>query len=196
MSSRYVATSSAQFLRKIALDYIRYGYIRYALREIPAIKDVEAVDRKLIECYQITSCRSRRARRRAQKLSNVVYVRYGHTFVLLATEGKHQTFDQIMSHNFRIAPLLYQNYSIGIHSEKPDVRVRAMIWSKVKRRFEMIALHEKTEVQRKLNALPFARFPGIIRQKRKLVHRINARRKRAGLAMLELPRFSQQRRRI
>ena len=190
-SHRFVAQSSLELVRKVAIDYLRYGYCHYAVRQIPEGKNLEVIGRKLMDCYDITGCRTKRSRRRAKGLANVVFVRCGLTFVLLATDGHHHTFSKITSCDVRDTPLYWDSYSIGMRAGKPEVRVRAQVWTGIERRFSIIGLHEHSDVQRKLDTLPYPRFPGIIRQRRKLVADINARRKRAGLLLLELPRFTQ-----
>lgn len=193
MRSQFVATSTAQFIRKVAIDYVRFGYVRYALRSIPDHRNPWAIDEKLRYCYDITTDTKKRTRRRQKGLGNVVFVRLGHRFVLLATEGEHQAFNRLVSHKIQKTPFCFEQYSISIGGNStPVVTVRRPVWKAVKHRFKLIGLHDHQEVQRKFDKLPFAAFPGVIRQKRKLGQAINNRRKVAGLPLLVLPRFTQK----
>ncbi|MBE9117279.1 hypothetical protein IQ249_15365 [Lusitaniella coriacea LEGE 07157] len=184
---RFIADTPVQFVRKVAIDYLRFGYVRYALREIPDTKDPEMVDAKLLNCYDITTCATRRARRRHKGFANVVFVRYQRSFVLLATLGTHRLFDPLASYDFRTVPLHFHDYSIGVRRGVPCVRVRQTVWRDVEGRFAQLALKPKEVIERKINALPYARFPGVLRQKFALVCEINQRRKRAGLPFVVLP---------
>ena len=182
----YQAQTLGSFLRRVAIDYVRYGYVRYALREIPPEKDPTLIDCKLVALYGVTRCRVTRMRRRKQGLANVQYVRFGHSFVLLATEGHHPIFENLRTFDIRSAPLYFRGYSIGVKQGKPCVMVAPNEWSKVQHRFSQIALHQKESVEHKLNSLPYYHFPGVIRQKLTLVTAINKRRKQAGLLPLSL----------
>jgi len=188
----FIAQTPTQFIRKVALDYLRYGYWCYALREIPEGKDLATVDQKLIDYYDITTCRTRRARNREKGLANVVFVRYKNHFVLLATDGVHEQFEKLNSYDIRMAPLHFHDYSVGMLRGKPSVQVAKAIWQDVERRFQNIALHHKNEVECKVNALPYANFPGVYTQKLALLSQINRKRKRAGLPLVKLEKNSKK----
>lgn len=183
---RYVATNKGQFVRKIAIDYVRYGYVRYVLRQIPEGKNLAVIDQKLITHYQVTFCRTTRMRRRRKQQAVVQYVRYGHSFVLLATEGIHEQFDRVVSYDCRTSPLYFDSYAIGIKNGKVRVTIRRGVWAMVCDRFKQIGLHHTTKVEQQLGALPFCNFPGVVRQKQALVSCINERRDRAGLPRVSL----------
>lgn len=182
----FIATTPVQFVRKVAIDYLRFGYVRYKRLDIPNGKDIGSVEGKLFDCYDIIACRTTRSRRRSQGAANVVFVRYHRFVVLLATEGVHPQFDKLVWYDFRYAPLHFSDYTVGLHHNTPCVRVGKAVWSEVERRFERIALHRQEELERKINSLPYARFPGVISQKIALVSRLNRRRKRAGLPPIAL----------
>ena len=187
MGYQYEVKSPGQFIRRIAIDYVRFGYVRYILRQIPVTKDPTLVDRKLVDLYEVTQCRTKRLRRRNKGLANVVYTRFSHSFVLLASgEGIHPMFDKLRSFDIRTTPLHFCDYSIGITQGKPCVKVGCHAWKKVESRFGKIGLHQREKVEEKLNRLPYYNFPGIVRQKTELVTVINQRRKRAGLSRVIL----------
>lgn len=182
----YEVNTLRQFLQRVASVYLVNGYVRYALREIPGEKDPLGVERKLLDSYGIVRCRTTRMRRRAKGLASVGYVRLGHTFVLLATEGEHPTFDRIRSYDFRTTPLHIRGYSVGVRRGKPCIEVSRQVWVEVERRFERIGLHDLVVLEKKLGALPYYHFPGVLQQKRSLVAAINRRRKRSGLPQVSL----------
>ena len=176
--------SIGEFIRRIAIDYVRYGYVRYVVREIPEGKDLHAIDRKLRIHYAVTQCRTTRMRRRQKQQAVVQYVRYGHSFVLLATEGKHDQFERLTSYDCRTTPLQIKSYSIGLKNGRVMVRVRHELWADTIKHFERYALHDIQKVKNKLGSLPYCHFPGVIRQKQKLVVQINQRRQKAGLPLV------------
>lgn len=138
---KHKAKSLGWFLRKVAYDYARYGYHHYALREIPQGKDLEAVDQKLLSIYQITYCRTTRARRRKNGLSNVALVRYKRWFLLLGTDGRHETFSRVVTRDFRIAPLHFGGYSVGLKNQEPSVMITPNRMTRIREIALKIALH-------------------------------------------------------
>jgi hypothetical protein len=186
MAYSFVVTTLDALIRRVAIDYLRFGYCRYVVRHIPLDKEPNLVDAKLIQTYNITQDRMVRLRRKQKGLANVVYVRQGHRFILLATEGTHPTFDRICWRDLRVAPLHLACYSIGVKAEKPCVRVARHTWKPIEEYFLSIALRPTPEVKAKINNLRFYSFPGVIRQKLKLVKAVNQRRKKAHLPRVEL----------
>lgn len=184
--------SIGEFIRRIAIDSVRYGYVRYVVREIPEGKNTLAIDNKLRAHYKITSCRTTRMRRRQKQQAVLQYVRYGRQFVLLATEGKHDEFERLKFYDCRIAPIQVYSYSIGLKNGVVRVCIRHEVWSGTIKHFERLALHDIDKVEKKLHALPYCHFPGVVRQKQQLVSMINQKRSRAGLPTVALtPRIKE-----
>lgn len=177
----YEVSTLGHFLRRIALDYMRYGYIRWALRHIPTDKDPKAIDRKLVEVYGVTQCRTKRMRQKQKGLAVVQYVRFDHTFVLLATKGSHPAFERIQSYDATLAPLYIGAYSIKVLPQGVSVQVRREVWQYAEARLHRRALYPHAIVERAVNSLPYYRFPGVVAQLRELVTAINHRRRVAGL---------------
>lgn len=180
--------SLGDFLRRIAFDYARYGYTRYALRQIPADKDFQAIDLKLHRVYGVTSCRTRRSRQRRRGLACVEYLRFQEWFILLATPGHHEAFSKIRSFDLRQSPLHFRGYSVGFVGERVSIRVARSVWRRVQRKVYQGALQDGAEVEKWLASLPFYRFPDVVTQLESLTLAINLRRKRAGLSRVT-PRF-------
>ena len=74
------------------IRYVASGHYFYHTGRIPDRKDVAAVDRKLVELYDIAKPRWARARRRLAGTAGIHYLRYGRFFVLMATHGEHPFF--------------------------------------------------------------------------------------------------------
>lgn len=87
------AVSLAGFIQQLAVAYVAHGYWFYARGWIPIDKDPEAIDRKLIDRYGIDVSKWERARRKRAGLANLHYLRFGRTFVLIATHGQHWFFE-------------------------------------------------------------------------------------------------------
>lgn len=189
---RHEAQTLGEFLRRIAIDYARFGYTRYAVRTIPEGKDLDAIDRKLIAIYGVTSCRTTRMRRKHQGKACVQYLRFQHSFILLASYGEHAAFSKICSFDMKDSPLHFRGYSIGFVGGTVSVRVAKSVWSHVRRELGTVALENRAQVEKAIASLPFYKFPGVVSQMTQLIADINHIRKQAGPAqisptLLQLP---------
>ena len=108
-----------------------------------------------------------RARRKQKGLANVVYVRFGQTFILMATPGEHAAFDKIVSRDFRECPLHFSGYSIGIKNKKPHVIIEPKRFKGIHTKAHKIALHNSGKVTRKL-------VPHSFEKRYIVIHSINA----------------------
>lgn len=191
MTSKYVAESLGWFLRKVAIDYVRYGYVRYALCTIPEVKageeELRRIDRKLISTYRVTYHGTTRARRRAKGLANVAYVRYRRWFVLLSSEGMHDSdeFERLSPKDIREVPFVFCGYIVSLKRGKVQVAMTGRRMGRIEKIAKQIALHQEGKVRAFfLNISHSIHFPGVVRQKLKLLRSINQKRKRAGLSRL------------
>ena len=180
---QYKAEKLGTFLWKIRL-YIQHGYIRYLVRKIPEGKDLESIDKKILSCYDITYNYNTRVSRRKNNTGNVVYVRFGHTFILFCDEREHKEFDKMESLDFRTSPLHFSGYSIGIKQDKPCIIIAPLRFKAIRKQAQTIALHNRKKIQAYFeNISPFT-FKGVATQKEKLLKEINKRRKKAGLPLI------------
>lgn len=182
--AKYEADTLGIFLSKV-MCYMRYGYLRYAVREIPATKDLYQVDRKILVAYSVTFHRTTRANRRKKRLANVVYIRFNHTFILLASHGTHEAFERIVSRNFHTTPLHFRGYSLGIKQGKPHLIIAPTRYQAIRSELQNIALHNQSKVTAYFQRISPFRFAGINQQKWTLFLEVNKRRKVAGLARIE-----------
>ncbi len=182
--AQYKVKKLGQFLFKLN-HYMRYGYVHYYIREIPGHKDLSEVDRKLLLTYDVTNNRMLRAKRKREGIRNLVYIRFGQTFILLATEGKSPAFDRLKFLNFTDSPLYFSHYSIGIKQNKPYIQIEPLRYKQLKKVAEKIALHQHDKVEKfLLKVSPFS-FKGVSDQRWKLYKLVNLKRKKAGLARIK-----------
>ena len=181
---KYKAEILGIFLWKVAYHYVKYGYCMYALREIPEGKDLNGIDEKIRSAYAVTYCRMTRLRRKKEGMANVVYIRYRRSFILLGTPGAHESFSRIVTHDINTAPLHFKGYSIGIKGGKPSVMITAHRMKKIAAIAYGIALHNEKRVTDFFQSISPYTFPGVVRQIRALLFRVNRRRKRAGLSVI------------
>ncbi len=115
MAYRAEATSVEGFVQQIACCYLRHGYWFYVAGNVPAGKDAQAIDEKLIAKYGIGISEATRARRKKLGQANLQYLRFERFFVLLATQGHHQFFEEERDaiRDFRKVPLKFAGYSIS-----------------------------------------------------------------------------------
>jgi len=116
MKYRCKATSLEGFVQILASNYLPHGYWFYVTGRVPAGKDPQAVDRKIIKKYQIDLSRQQRCRRKKAGQANLHYVRFEDFFVVLATHGKHSFFtcEAKGVRDIRKYPLLVHGYSLGV----------------------------------------------------------------------------------
>ena len=89
---RCEAMSISALVQQLAVSYIGNGYWFYVTGRIPDGKDVSAVDRKLMERYEVPLSKWARGRRRAKGEACVHYIRHERFFVLIACRGEHRFF--------------------------------------------------------------------------------------------------------
>jgi hypothetical protein len=183
---RWQVNTLGAFLRRIAIDYVRYGYVWYAVREIPQGKEPQNVADRVCRYYSITASRVARERLKRQGKGNVVVVVYKRTLVLLATEGVHRFFDEDRPSDIRVSPLHLFGYSIGVKEAKPCVMIAPIRWKAIANQAHAIALHNQDKVRDYFERISPFKFPGILRQKKKLLHMVNLKRKRAGLPPIKI----------
>lgn len=181
----YITDSLGVFLRKIAFDYLRFGYARYVLRTIPEGKDLEKVDRKILKAYGVTFHHATRARRRKNGLGNVVYIRFGHRFILMASNGSHEAFDKLDCKDLKNHPLLFDGYSVGVKRGKPCIMIPQKRFKPLRKKLLAVATHDLRKVQNLFDSISPFQFPEVVRQKQKLLTEINQKRRVAGLPLLK-----------
>lgn len=187
MKYRAEATSLSGFIQQLAVSYIGRGYFFYVLGRIPERKDKEAVDEKLIEKYGIERSKASRSRRKCLGFSNVQYIRFRDTFVILATPGKHQFFLEEGSRirDVREVPLKLFGYAISYRSGHLHVRIEQQQYLELKSYFVETSVHRSKEtLERHLATLPFEPYAPVRSQLHSILREANRRRKAAGFELL------------
>lgn len=189
---RCEARSVEAFVQQIAVSYVLNGYYFFVTGEIPEGKDPRGVDAKIIDRYGLNISKWRRCRRRRAGIAAVQYLRFGRSFVILATEGEHVFFDREAAtiRDLRRAPIKCFGYSIGCHLENDgtwhaSVRIEDEAFRRLKESFNQAALclgKEKLAVE--IRSLPFAPFAPVRGQFVSILHLVNRLRKRAGLPLV------------
>lgn len=88
---RYETASVAGFVSQV-VRYVSAGYYFYVRIRIPDRKCPVAVDRKLLELYDIAQPAWRRERRNLKKSAGIHYLRHGRLAVIMLTKGRHERF--------------------------------------------------------------------------------------------------------
>ena len=115
MRYRYLATTPEGFVQQVAVSYLRHGYWWYVSGWIKPGKDPQAVDRKLLEKYQIVIGERERTSRKRRGLANMQYIRHGNSFLLLVTQGHHpfKQEERTQMRDCRRIPIRFEGYSIS-----------------------------------------------------------------------------------
>ncbi len=189
MKYKYLCASENGFVQQLAVAYVNHGYWFYVTGTIPNNKNAVLVDRKLIEKYNIAISKWARARRKLQGLANVQYLRHRQRFILIATRGKHEFFEQEGDtvKDIRREPLLYAGYSIGYHQGvdrkwHASVRIHPEQYRLIRDYFLGVGVHRSVErIRRELQLMPFEPYAPVRRQMLNILRAMNRRRRTAGL---------------
>lgn len=183
MGYRYEATSIPGFIQQLAVGYVGRGYFFYVLGRVPEGKDPRRVDQKLIEKYGIAISKSARARRKALGYANLQYLRYQDTFLLLATQGKHEFFleEAGQVRDAREMPIKLFGYAVSYRAGHPHVRIEQRQYLELKSYFSELSVHRKREtLERGLRSLYFEPYAPVRSQLHVVLREMNRRRKAAG----------------
>ena len=205
MEYRCVASSPTGFVQQLAACYLPHGYWFYVQGFVPKDKDPTQVDAKLIAKYGIGVSRQSRARRKAVGIANVHYLRYRHTFLLLATHGHHPFYDEETEsiRDARKIPIKFYGYSISVQkggflrklkaddSPVPDdrwrvrVQIRREEYEALKAYYLDRAVHASPEsLSAALFNVPYEPYAPVRQQMLNLLRLVNAKRRTAGLQPL------------
>lgn len=201
MEYRFEATSVEGFVQMLASNYLPHGYWFFVQGFVPDGKDLRSVDEKLLTRYRIRMSRDERARRKRAGHANLHYLRFGRTFVLLATKGHHLFFEEERTRirDVRQCPILFQGYSLslarggflkkeeGAVEPVPDgkLRVRVQVsrerFLSMKAYFLEVATHRRPEtLAQELWRVPFEPYAPVRKQMLNLLRLINQARGEAG----------------
>ena len=125
MIARAEATSLAGFIQQLAVCLVGRGYWFYVLGTVPAGKDPTTIDAKLVHRYRADASKWARLRRKRAGLANVSYLRLGRTFVLVATHGLGEFFDEegAAVRDARREPIKVGGYAVGYRGGHVSVRI-------------------------------------------------------------------------
>ena len=134
-----------------------------------------------------------RARKKKRGEASVQYLRFGNTFVLLATEGAHGIFEEERGsiRDFRQTPLRFGDYSIGCGRGQggwhASVRIAREVYLQLERHFMSTCLRKSaTELASEFHELPFEPYAPVKRQLLRLLWKVNERRSVARLEPVPL----------
>lgn len=185
MTYRCEATSVAGFIQQLAVGYVQHGHFFYTTGQVPDRKDPKAVDAKLIERYGLDLSRWARARRKEVGRASVQYIRHDRFFVLVATVGRHEFFEEEDAKDVRRNPIRYAGYSISYRQGVDrrfhvSVRIAPDEYLKLKSFFVGMAVHRSVEnMSAEFSRVPFEPYAPIRRQLLNILRAVNRERKAA-----------------
>jgi len=194
---------------------VRYGYWYYVTGTIPEGKDSQEVDAKIMAKYDIGCSRWTRARRKKKGLANIHYVRHQSFFVMFATKGQHEWFEQEewacekkrkesggRIRDIRRQPLTRGGYTVSFKECSSTgrghvaVRIHPEDYRCLKDYFLQLATHRSaTKLVSEFNHFPFEPYAGIRQQRWNIVQAVNKARKRAGFELID-PAMLRKKRRV
>lgn len=188
MAYRFEATSVEGFIQQLACSYLPHGYMFYVAGRVPEGKDPAAVDEKLLTRYEIDISKWARARRKKAGLANLHYLRFGRTFVLVATAGRHPFFTEEAAaiRDIRKVPIRLGGYSVSFRRGAdgkfhPHVRMDEDHYRGLKAYLLGLAVHRRAEaLVDELWRVPFEPYAPVRRQLFNILRAVNRARKVAG----------------
>jgi hypothetical protein len=181
---RYEATTVGGFVQQLAVSYLRHGYWFYVASCIPEGKDPRAVDRKLLDLYEIEQSKWSRARRKKAGLANMQYLRHGRFCLLLATHREHPFFEREAGaiRDAREQPITFAGYAISHRRGRSCVRIEANEMKYQKARLARLAGRLSTEaLEREFRLLPYEPYAPVRKGLFVLLRAVNGVRDARGL---------------
>ena len=181
---RCEATTLEGFIQQLAVSYVGRGYYYYVLGRVPDGKDARAIDQKLIERYAITEKKWTRAYRKRNGLANLQYIRFRDTFVLIASDGKHEAFwsrEKYQIRDVRRVGIRLGGYLVSFRNGHVQVRIDDETYRELKAFYEELATKRSLETMvQEFYGFPFEPYAPIRRQAFNILRAVNRRRKQAG----------------
>lgn len=187
MEYRCNATSLEGFIQQLAVSYVSRGYWHYTTGQIGRGKNPEAVDRKLIERYDITAKKWKRARRKQMGFANLQYIRFERFFVILATDGEHifKRRERGQIRDARRNAIHFGGYQVAFRNGHVQVRIADEAYQLIKAYYVDLAVRRKREFMiEEFYKFPFEPYAPIRRQAFNILRQVNRVRKRAGYEQL------------
>ena len=187
MEYRCVATSLEGFIQQLAVAYVARGYFYYVMGTIPAAKDPEAIDERLVTRYGITAKKWERARRKRAGIANMQYIRFERTFVLLATAGRHIFKDRERGslRDVRRNAIHFGGYQISHRNGHLQVRMTPETYRQLKAHYvDLACRRSKENLAAEFYRAPFEPYAGIRREMFNILREVNRQRKTAGYERL------------
>ncbi|MBI1826082.1 MAG: hypothetical protein HYR83_06800 [Planctomycetes bacterium] len=170
-------------MQQVAVQYLRHGYWFYVAGSVPAEKDPQAVDRKLIAKYVITASSKERTRRKRAGLANLHYIRHGRFFLLLATHGQHRFFDDEAGQirDARRQSIKFAGYAMSYRNDHTCVRIERAEYLQLKAWFLDLAYRRSAEaLATEFRAVRFVSYAPIRQQLLAVWRAVNQERRLAG----------------
>lgn len=186
---RCVATSVEGFVQQVAVQYLRHGYWFYVSGQIPNGKEPTAVDAKLIGKFGIDVSRWERTRRKRAGLANIQYIRHERFFLLMATHGEHQYFEDEAGQirDARRSPITFGGYAISNRNGRACVRIQRDVYRRLKAELVEFACRRSVDSLKAIFLrLPFEPYAPVRTQLLQIWRAVNRARAQAGYVSLPI----------
>jgi hypothetical protein len=214
MKYRCEVTSVEGAVQLLACNYLPHGYWFYVPGFVPAKKDGQLVDTKLMKKYEVDISRPSRSRRKQLGYANIHYLRHGRFFLLLATHGRHRFYEvEKYIRDVRHSPIRFAGYSISVRrggnkrkeganaEPEPDNRWRSHVeidrnnYNALKAYFLDLAVHRSAaNLAAEFAQVPFEPYAPVRRQLLNILRSVNRARKEAGYEQLPFSTLRYRRR--
>lgn len=199
---RYEAASLRGFIQQIAVCYVRWGYFFYVVGHIPQEKDPRKTDEKLLSRYGVRRSRWSNARAKEMGRASVQYLRFKHTFVIMATPGEHQVREEEAMKDVRREPLKVFGYAIGYSQRAGErtghvsVRIQKPVYLDLKAHLVSDGTKPIDAVMEEFASVRFEAYSGVRNQMLNILREVNRRRDAAGLERVPLTAIRMRRKSV
>ena len=186
VSMGFEASTLEGFIQQLAVSYVARGHWFYVTGKVPAGKDPRAVDEKLVARYGAGLSRFERCRRKRAGLASVRYIRFGPTFVLVATQGEHRFFEEeTRIRDMRKVPIKVGGYAVSHLAGRVSVRIEREAWKLLRAYYVEEATRRPVEwFVWEFWRWPFEPWAPVRRQTFTILNQVNKARKMAGLPLV------------
>lgn len=192
----WIVTSREGLVQVLASNLLPHGYRWYVTGQIPADKDPDKVDRKLIAKYDLGISKWERARRRRTGWAGLRYLRLERFFILIATNGSHpfKRDEERAIRDAREVPIKFGGYALSIRKDtspggqgrwRARVSIERKTYLGLKAHFHELAKdRSEKRLREEFWNVPFEPYKPVWRQLATILRAVNRARKKAGYSVL------------
>jgi hypothetical protein len=194
---RWEATTLGGSIQQLAVCYVRNRYHFYVMGCVREGKDPRTIDEKIITKYHINISKAERHRRKLAWNANLQYLRFGRTYLILATHGLGRFFEDEGKaiKDVRRVSIKLGDYAVNFAGDKVRVRIEEEQFKNIKAYFTDVAVKRpSSELAEQFWTLPYEPYAPVRFQLFEILRLVNRLRKASGLGSVPQTAIRKKRR--